>query len=85
MKKEYAAAATTYQAQQQAAMQAYQNAFNAYLQSMQQTTPTGPSGGTASGGWSKEDFGPAAWAKFWKTMPMEVKNPAFAQLQLGGA
>lgn len=64
--REMSAAMTTYQTQQAAAMQSYQNAFNAYLSSMKQTTET--RAGTAEGGsgWSREDFGPSAWAKFGK-------------------
>lgn len=61
--REFAGAQMTYQAQTQAMMASYQNAFNAYLTSMQQTTTTGP---VAGGGWSREDFGPQAWAKFGK-------------------
>jgi len=81
--REFAGAQTTYAAQTQALMQSYQNAFTAYMQSMQQTTTTGPSG--AGGGWNKSDFGPQAWAKFGRGMPMEVQNPAFARMQAGGA
>jgi hypothetical protein len=47
--REFAGAQTTYAAQTQALMQSYQNAFNAYLQSMQQTTTTGTGGATSSG------------------------------------
>lgn len=65
--RKYAGAMTTYQTQQQMAMQAYQNAFNAYLQSMQQTTTTGPGGeDEASGGWQASDFGPGIWAQSMK-------------------
>lgn len=67
--REFAGAQMTYTAKTQALMQSYQNAFNAYLQSMQQTVTTGPSGtepGTISTGWRKEDFGPQAWARFGK-------------------
>lgn len=65
--REFAGAQATYAAKTQAMMASYQNAFNAYLASMQQTTTTGPSGakpGTVGGGWSREDFGPQAWYKF---------------------
>lgn len=65
--REFAGAQMTYQAQTQAMMQGYQNAFNAYLASMQQTTTTGPAEGSG-GGWSREDFGPEAWAKFGKSL-----------------
>jgi len=61
---EFAGAQTTYAAQTQALMQSYNNAFNAYLQSMQQVTTTGPTP-AAEGGtdWSIGPLGPTPWTR----------------------
>lgn len=73
--REFAGAQTTYQAQTQALMQSYQNAFSAYIASMQQTTTTGPP--EEGGGWSREDFGPQAWYKFGSKLVASQSTPSY--------
>lgn len=77
--REFQAAQLTYGARTQAAMAAYQNAFNAYLQSMQRVSETTATTGAGVGGRSM--YGAEAWAKFGKYEPLEVQNPAFARMQ----